>query len=79
MAFAGTWRRDRRPKRLSSGFWLLKVKENSIRPVVKMLELQAEAAAVSTTKLMMSAAALMPTLLNTWTNGLVAGLTADQG
>ena len=50
-----------------------------MRPVLKIPELVADAADVSTTKFTMPAAAAIPTAVNTATNGLADGLTAVQG
>ncbi len=54
-------------------------RSRSIRPVEYMPELQEDSAAVSTTKLMMPAAAGMPTLPNAATNGLTPGSNSDHG
>ena len=56
-AFPGTWCFDNRFNFIVNGCLASLVSEDSIRPVVKMELLQAEAAAVMTTKLMISAAA----------------------
>ena len=62
-----------------SGAFLSLASEYTIRLVLKIALLHADAADVKTTKLMIPAAATIPTATNTWTNGLSAGLIAFQG
>lgn len=71
-ALRGTWRVDSLPIRLENLLCPSYVNENNIRPVLNSALLQLEAAAVSTTKLMMAAAERIPKLVKTWTKGLWA-------
>ena len=62
-----------------AGAFLSLASENTIRLVLKMALLHAEAADVRTTKLTIPAAAAIPTATKTWTNGLFAGFMGFQG
>ena len=70
IAFAGTCLLERVLIFFSNLELPLYVNENIIRPVLKIELLHADAAAVKTTKLIMPAAAAIPTFSNTCTNGL---------
>ena len=54
-------------------------KERSIRPVLYMALLQAEAAALNTTRLIKDAAIVIPISENTSTNGLLSGFKLFHG
>lgn len=71
-ALRGTCRVDSVPIRLANLLLPSYVNENNIRPVLNKALLQLEAAAVSTTKLIIAAAERIPKLVKTCTNGLCA-------
>ena len=79
MARAGTCRRDSLAVQRADLLLPVNVSEKSNLPVLKIDELQADAAAVNTTKLIMSAAAGIPTLRKTSTKGLLTRDTSRHG
>src|SRR5699024_9979438 len=74
---AGTWLRDKIPQRL--GAWPSRARPNSMRDVEKIPLFADEAADVSTTKLIMPAAAGSPARANICTNGLESLWTLSHG
>ena len=78
-ARAGTCRLDKRLRLRSAGFLTSWVNSASSRPVVYKELLQAEAAAVKTTKFTTSAAPGIPISLKTITKGLLLGSSRFHG